>query len=600
MKKYWFSICFLVICIALACKQEKCYAAENPEQTVEIVLLIDTSKSMCGQRNKLVNWSEDFCISCINKNIILSYVTFDNKNNEKVIIKRTKINKDTYKSCKEKINKVVINGDYTDQLGAFKKAEDILKNSNADIKYIIMLSDGEMDYKNINSEKKERKKNSDNSPEKEMQKRCINFVNENQKIILVGFGKDIQLFKDIINGNKNSNSSLIKYVDSSYNPSDVVNEFFNGIGGSEKVLEESKKDGTLTDKITFKLKNKYDKIDIFIKNLNNTKVDFNKDILVYCKDTKEKNLIFEPGEDYLKIILTNPQKGNYKILLPKSNWYYRISYWYTHVDEVKLKLYNNERELGIASNDNGIACYEPDIFQNDLTLKIELCINDEVKKDEIKIKEIVCLNTKEISDSDMEKLWNNKNKIRKAIQNPDSEWFCGLGNTLDENNNVYQARVFLIDKPYINSNKIKIIPQKEDLVNETLNTIILKENDLGSFVPESYKKYMDKIKVVIGEDVLNNNIENKKYSSTQNGKIVTFKKDGDYIIDMKNSNDDIFAKIEVKVTKKWWYELSNMVKKNIIPIISIFVLIFLICFFIRKLLKKKKEKRGKKKKLESV
>ena len=200
----------------------------------------------------------------------------------------------------------------------------------------------------------------------------------------------------------------------------------------------------------------------------------------------------------------------------------------------------------------------------------------------------------------MEKLWNNKNKIRKAIQNPDSEWFCGLGNTLDENNNVYQARVFLIDKPYINSNKIKIIPQKEDLVNETLNTIILKENDLGSFVPESYKKYMDKIKFVIGEDVLNNNIENKKYSSTQNGKIVTFKKDGDYIIDMKNSNDDIFAKIEVKVTKKWWYELSNMVKKNIIPIISIFVLIFLICFFIRKLLKKKKEKRGKKKKLESV
>ena len=157
MKKYWISICLLIFCIFSIYRQERCYAAENQGQSAEVVLLIDTSKSMNSQLDRLLNWSNGFCLNCIDRNIVLSYVTFNNKKNEKTVIKPTKINKGTYKSYKDKIKKEIyknkLNGDdiegkYTDQLGAFKKAEEILGKSSADIKYIIMLSDGELDYDN--------------------------------------------------------------------------------------------------------------------------------------------------------------------------------------------------------------------------------------------------------------------------------------------------------------------------------------------------------------------------------------------------------------------------------------------------------------------
>lgn len=157
MKKYWSSICLLICCVLSICRQENCCASENQRQSVEVVLLIDTSQSMDEQMDGLFSWSRDFCRNCIDKNIVLSYVTFDNRRDEKVIIEPTKINMGTYEKCKDKIKektdkckseKKGIKRLYTDQLGAFKKAEGILGKSDADIKYIIMLSDGELDYDN--------------------------------------------------------------------------------------------------------------------------------------------------------------------------------------------------------------------------------------------------------------------------------------------------------------------------------------------------------------------------------------------------------------------------------------------------------------------
>lgn len=145
--KYKIMIVLILFLNLFSYKEVKeCSAKENPAQTVEVVVLLDTSASMENYRESMVEWAQNFCYTCKNENIMLSYITFDDRKNENVILKQQMINKKNYKDCMNKLKSIETKGNDTDQFGGFKKAEDFLKNSKADIRYIIMLSDGTMDY----------------------------------------------------------------------------------------------------------------------------------------------------------------------------------------------------------------------------------------------------------------------------------------------------------------------------------------------------------------------------------------------------------------------------------------------------------------------
>lgn len=579
MKKYWISICLLIFCIFSIYRQERCYAAENQGQSVEVVLLIDTSGSMDGQLDRLLSWSKGFCLNCIDRNIVLSYVTFNNKKNEKVIIKPTKINKETYKDYKDKIKNIFIEGKYTDQLGAFKKAEEILGKSSADIKYIIMLSDGELDYDN-----KDGPSSKEDKAEDSLKDSCMKFINTNQRIILVGFGKRIKLFQSITDmEKKEKGTSFTKYIDSNYDPADVVNEFLRGIGNSKKVISESKDEGELIGEIPFKLKEEYDRVNILIGNNSGGKVDFDKDVSVcYSNGKKEKplkgeDLLFEPDGNRLNIILTSPKEGDYRILLPKRTWCYKIWHWYTRVEKAELSLFNNDNEVTKTEDKNGITCYEPDIFQDSLKLKVELHKNGKVQGERV-----FYLNTNKASSGSMKEAWGDKGKIKEMSKGPNGEWIYKLKLPLNESNNIYQARVFPDDGPYINTNKIKIISKKIDLKDiPVIDKKIGSKIKLEELIQENYINYTDKMKLIVRKDEASDNIKDEGYNLDEVKKEVVFEEPGEYIIEVEKAGGKTFAMVKINAKNDELYKIKKIVCENIrIVIIVVFIFIVIIVVLI--------------------
>lgn len=581
MKKYWSSICLLICCVLSICRQENCCASENQRQSVEVVLLIDTSQSMDEQMDGLFSWSRDFCRNCIDKNIVLSYVTFDNRRDEKVIIEPTKINMGTYEKCKDKIKektdkckseKKGIKRLYTDQLGAFKKAEGILGKSDADIKYIIMLSDGELDYDNkdtLISEERE--------AICELKKRCMEFIDANQKIILVGFGEHIELFQSIIDKEKENGTSFIEYINSNRDPAGVVNKFLSGIGNSETVIEKGKREGV--DEISFELEKEHDSVDILIKNESNDKVDFNKGISVYYnagkgeKLLKEENLLIEPDGERLNIVLTYTKPGNYRISLPnKGTWKYKISYWCTNVKKVTLSLFNNKKEVERKEED-GIICYRTNIFQDSLKLKAKL-----KKSDKVKVKGVFYLNTNKSADKDIKELWSDKSKVKEMNENPNdegSEWIYKLQLPLSESNNIYQVRVFLDNGLYINTNKIKIVSKKVNLKDiPVIDKKIGNKIKLEELVQEYYEDYADyikKMKFIVRKDDTSNDIKDEEYNFDENKKEVVFEETGEYIIEMQKAGGGTFAMVKINAKNDKLYKLKKMICENKVIRNSIFI-----------------------------
>ena len=598
MKKYWISICLLIFCIFSIYRQERCYAAENQGQSAEVVLLIDTSKSMNSQLDRLLNWSNGFCLNCIDRNIVLSYVTFNNKKNEKTVIKPTKINKGTYKSYKDKIKKEIyknkLNGDdiegkYTDQLGAFKKAEEILGKSSADIKYIIMLSDGELDYDNKDTPSSE-----EDDAVDVLKDSCMEFINTNQKIILVGFGKHIKLFQSITDmEKKEKGTSFTKYIDSEYDPADVVNEFLSGIGNSKEVIGKSKDEGESIGDIPFKLEEEYDRVNILIENKSGGKVDFDKDISVcYSNGKKEKplkgeNLLFEPDGNRLNIILTSPKEGEYRILLPKRTWCYKIWHWYTKVEKAELSLFNNNNEVSKTKDKNGITCYETDIFQNSLKLKVELHKDDKVKNDEVQVERVSYLNTNKAGSNTMKEAWGDKGKIKEMSQGPNDEWIYKLKLPLSESNNIYQARVFPDDGPYINTNKIKIISKKIDLKKiPVIDKIIGDKIKLEELIQENYEdyiNYIDEMEFITRKDEASGDIKDgKEYNLDEENKEVVFEETGEYIIELKKAGGKTFAMVKINAKNDELYKIKKIVCENIrIVIIVVFIVIIVVLIVIK-------------------
>ncbi len=187
----------------------------------------------------------------------------------------------------------------------------------------------------------------------------------------------------------------------------------------------------------------------------------------------------------------------------------------------------------------------------------------------------------------MKEAWGDKGKIKEMSQGPNDEWIYKLKLPLSESNNIYQARVFPDDGPYINTNKIKIISKKIDLKNiPVIDKIIGDKIKLEELIQENYEdyiNYIDEMEFITRKDEASGDIKDgKEYNLDEENKEVVFEETGEYIIELKKAGGKTFAMVKINAKNDELYKIKKIVCENIrIVIIVVFVVIIVVLIVIK-------------------
>lgn len=375
MKKYLFLFLCLFFCISIysiSSAEEK----EDVSSTIDLVIAIDTSETMKGIKIKKVkNQVTQLCTICEKFNIRLSCITFSGIGKVKEIFKNVKIdeeNKIFY--LIEQIKNIKSNGKYTDQLSAIKYAENILANSSTTFKYIIMLSDGMIDYVNRAGKAKKLTKEEQDAYDF-FQDNCINFTQEdNQGIFLIGYENNVKMFSEI--ENKNNGLYYLYWKDDT---SAFFDEIFKSLDYSVNIKKGKK---LKTKKIQFKLKKGlFGAIVYIVRETNNKKSNTLTSKKISVKKGQEPSEI-KCTTDSAIIYYNYPEKGEYILNLPKGIWSFDVLSLEDHrINSIDLKLFGKEKseipnKQTITEDSQKITLYTLDKIDSNLNLQINIEGND--------------------------------------------------------------------------------------------------------------------------------------------------------------------------------------------------------------------------------
>lgn len=567
MRKRFFLFFLSLFFFFFICPISNAEERNDASSTIDIVMAIDVSGTMEGTKIKNAKKQAiQLCIICEKLNIKLSCITFSGIGEIKEIFKDEEIeSEEKIFDLIEKIKSINCKGEYTDQLGAIQHAENILVNSDADFKYIIMLSDGMIDYVNRKGEAKKLTKGERDAYDA-FQTSCINFAEEdNQGIFLVGYKNDVKMFSKI----RDEENSLY-YLYWKNNNSNFFNTIFNPLDYSINV----KKEKTLkAGKIPFDLERGLSAAIVYIvRETDNKKSKILTEEKIITKKGEEPADI-KCSSDSAIIYYDHPEGGDYILNLPKDVWSldvipikdYRIS-------SVDLKLFGEEKSEVtnnqiITEDSQKITLYTLDKFDSELNLQINVEGDDSDNK---YIGKKLYLKKFETGKSEKEK-WDEKQKARDLVSNV---WSIKIDMPETETPIYYRVRVGN-NGNYFYSNIIKIvyneiIELKDIYKNEPIEfTELFTELDED----EILKKRLIVKEIIDGkEEPINDDKENDIYKKEDN-KQLTFYKKGTYKITLKNSISKIVTVSEKKenfidITGKFFINIFSAIKNFIINIFS--------------------------------
>lgn len=315
--------------------------AAEKSSNISVAVLIDTSQSIRdGQQIKEILWAQDFCSKCLDTGIRVSFYTFDDQQEAgklaiNVILEETVITEQNIVRNMNALDKIEHTGRYTDLYGAMRDAVSFLNSGKAEQQYIILLSDGRLDYDNQDESDVK-------GTEAEARKKFCNitkvFTENAGKVFLVEFdNKNLEqkdkLWKDLKEERFKKNINLFREIEeykgiSSFKADafeEVSERIFNDAGFPVSREKMQKVDNNI---IQFNLKEYYDCAIINVVRTGSYRKDELRDsdfIVKYKDQLRPANLIaILPNSAF--IFLQGSDEGEYEIILPDAgSWEYKIS-----------------------------------------------------------------------------------------------------------------------------------------------------------------------------------------------------------------------------------------------------------------------------------
>ncbi len=536
---------FLFCCVValMLSKPVNCLAQESESKKIEVIIMLDTSDSMgdpiCdisddSSDNLKINiakkWAQDLCALFVDTKIIVSIYTFDDVNREEVQVEKECIDINNGKDTINELEKIESRKSKdTDHYGALKKAKEKF-GQDADYKYIIILSDGKTAYKDdirndTETEDDSRKEMNTEDAIENFRTECKEFAKEeNQGLILVGFGQQIDMFKELYENKEKEED--ISYIDHNQDTSKITDRFFEILNMPLSFQEESEnKNGDKTDKIEFNLEKDYYRTIIYIeKKLNKDNIEETQ-IKLYrgeeLVNPEDFEILYLGNSAY--VYLEPSKAGDYQIVVPEDTWYYKIRNQENGIiKEIRLMLFAKAGDLTYENQENGLTLYTLKENPKELVIKIEFIWENAGNYKSPDNAAVVLAHTSEEEKSEDD--WN-KGSTRWTDESDGSRtvWSSVLKIPKDNKDNIYQVRVKNGNRNvYSNSIKIErkwpIKTEKELKINEECN--------LKEIVPEEFVDDINEIEV---------NIQNKdgyeKYT-TRTENTVAFGKAGLYTVDI--------------------------------------------------------------------
>ncbi len=294
----------------------------------ELVILIDTSKSIEGAWGDIKQWATKIGVCIQDTGIVVSVRGFGGRDEsvQKVYDGEVKSGDNALENGLQKyfnkIQKLNADKQYTDQMGAIQSAINSLEASSAQKKCIILLSDGYLDYKKKEGEDTVAVQNKAKEDFKTLAESFA--AKENHNILLVQFEssyKDgIYIFSnlegvELLSPDENQE----KFMDQE----DLLDTAFQ-LSFEDLGIDVNRDELTIHDyKAEFSLEKAYRRT-IFEIELQDS--DITREILESVQIVrKEDNIEIKPAllDSIGKmgyIYLENTQKGTYIVNLPKGNW----------------------------------------------------------------------------------------------------------------------------------------------------------------------------------------------------------------------------------------------------------------------------------------
>lgn len=523
----------------------------------EVVILIDTSASMQELWTGVMEWAERIGVYSQDTGIKLRMKSFDVREREPGEIFYGEIssaagNLTEYMEDMKALG--TPDGRGTDHLGAIDDAVEIMNKSSAERKCIVILSDGKLDY-SVDGEDGHARETEEKEAKESFRNCAESFAEEEgQEIVLIGFGRELDLFENI-NG--------ATYISGDLLTDEEINTFLKEIFGKLDIaLEEIEleKDG---EKLKFSLDGGYYRTIIGLSSENG---EVDSEQFRYLLENEYGPIIPEwisPLSHSCYLYFSNLEKGSYQLTMPAGEWRHSL------ITQKKVEVSNID--LTIEEDENCI--YNPS--ENVYCLKEPVCVLSIKVSTRLKeqLQELNMVNAYYVmawDDGESCKDITSKNEngtyhVEATLDGGSGEYDCWVG--IRQGTSSYesnQIRIKVESDSVSDSESEKLTPVSDGPVERSMLECI----DLSEYFGTD-KENSDKFVYVECEKVCAFGKTGTSKNGTceyANNKIVFYKEDT-YQVSLRDKDDSgMVIDFVIKDNRSWWRKLwDNFFGKNCMP-----------------------------------
>ena len=580
---------------------------------VDLLILFDDSKSMNKEIANTENqdtdtlhdenakvtygdmateWAQDICALLVDSNIEVSVAFFDDQ--YKIQVEPTKITSENLKNITTHFSDAQFQGAFTNHNVAMKEAEELLKGRDTKHKYIVLISDGDLDLyeeQDMTDEEREECEKEENDEELAFCNKCEELAQLGEyTVILIGLGNDIDLYKKI-----DTNLDNIKCWNNKEDLKELKLLLLDAMGIDLVPLN--------VEDNSFVIDNDYDTCVIHMKYRDNAELA-NKEIqkedfhLYYMEDGQGAEADFDKGELIEPkmlptstgncLYLVDPEKGRYIVDFPKG--FIQVDCIEKRViEEVKLILADEDGNAYAGTEVNNCIRYSLEKQKSNENLNVVIKIDTEKPTGataKYYLKEINILNQNEDYDA------REGGQVYQELSYnySSNSW---EGSLAVESGKEY-ACIAIVDTKIqgeCKSNKIVFtVPERDTVVSElTIEGNVGEIFGKDTYIPSNYQINELTIQLIkenkeeqnlVEKGIIKDTIEPIQIDENFN---IKFLQEGEYVIHFRVDNS-LVAKGNFKIKTDPipnFFELCKQ-KTVVIVIVGIIVIVLLLLFIFLK------------------
>ncbi len=313
---------------------------------------LEDADGMPSKKDLAIEWAEDICALMVDSDFAVSVAFFDGECNTE----GAELQAIDRKSCKnivESFREQTFRG-FTNQYKAIEEAEKIFSDKKKNKKFIIMISDGELDLDGESTVETDAEKDQKAC----FRERCMGLAEEGYTIILIGLGQNIDLFDELA-----CYENIYVYNDKK-DLEEIKKILFQNMGITYGSLS--------VNDYTFVIEQEYEKCVIRLEHEKGSRKEESEarqgDYHIFYTvqgeetDTKGEEKVIEEElalSNAIYLYLEKPELGNYTIEWPYGS--VQVDYMEKRfIKDVKLVLKEDDEEKYEKKIKNGNICYYMD------------------------------------------------------------------------------------------------------------------------------------------------------------------------------------------------------------------------------------------------